>query len=328
MSALSVSGSFAAKRAFVICRETLATREERLGRILTFFGVPWQSVSLADVVESGFPAESLGPYVVFGSADVLVSALALPCGAAVAGGAVALYAYASADREASRRAVSFLASSEWLWASPPSGPVSVEITDRCRELTGPMSGLRVSIQLAPEEAVLAPSIAAVNRPSDDTQAPGERFASIVSVDGLPAFFRVLHHGVPTYVCASTAVVDIDAPVGRNYYDVKAHFLSAVPLVMFITWAFRDVMWRPHELGACLIIDDPLLKTVTGSAIFRVYAISCDSIGSRPTSHSSRGTGDARHDAPVNSSAVRRISFRCRFTAVITWPGSLARRHPR
>ena len=242
-------------------------REERLGRILTFFGVPWQSVSLADVVDSGLPAERGGPYAVFGSADVLAAALAMPRGAAVVGWAAALYAYASPDREASRRAVSSLAGSEWMWALPPNGSVSVEITDRCRELTGPMSGLQVSIRLAPDEDVLVPSEAALSRPSDDGQAPGERFTSIVSVEGLPAFFRVLHHGVATYVCASTAVVDIDAPVGHNYYDVKAHFLSAVPLVMFITWAFRDVMWRPHELGACLIIDDPLLKSRYGFCDF-------------------------------------------------------------
>ena len=37
--------------------------------------------------------------------------------------------------------------------------------------------------------------------------------------------------------------------------------------MFITWAFRDVMWRPHELGACLIIDDPLLKSRYGFCDF-------------------------------------------------------------
>jgi len=38
-------------------------------------------------------------------------------------------------------------------------------------------------------------------------------------------------------------------------------------VMFVSAVFRDVMWRPHELGACLIIDDPLLKTRYGFCDF-------------------------------------------------------------
>lgn len=267
MRALYESGRFAPLRAVVISMETLGTQEGRLGRILTFFGVPWHSVSMADLDESGLPPESCGPYAVFGSADVLTKALALPRGAALVCGAAAMYAYASEDWEASRRAVSALASGEWVWVSRGAEPVSVEITDQCRELTGPMSGIRVKISLAAQDRLLAPSERAVNGPSDDGQAPGERFTSIVSVDGLPAFFRVLHNRVPTYFCASTTVVDIDAPVGRNYFDVKAHFLSAVPLMMFITWAFRDVMWRPYELGACLIIDDPLLKRRYGFCDF-------------------------------------------------------------
>ncbi len=102
---------------------------------------------------------------------------------------------------------------------------------------------------APRKAILAPS-ERLQSASTACETDADEFVPIVSVDGLPAFFRIdVSTACPAYVCASTAIVDIDAPVGHNYYDVKAHFLSAVPLVMFITSAFRDVMWRPHELGA-------------------------------------------------------------------------------
>ena len=77
------------------------------------------------------------------------------------------------------------------------------------------------------------------RPADEdgrVTASNERmtFVPIVSVDGVPAFLRIEYNGVPAYFCASAAIVDIDAPVGSNFYDVKAHFLAAVPLVMFVT----------------------------------------------------------------------------------------------
>jgi hypothetical protein len=100
-----------------------------------------------------------------------------------------------------------------------------------------------------------------------TSKGASEFEPIVSINGWPAFLRIESSGVPIYFCASTALVDIDAPVGSNFYDVKAHFLAAAPIVMFVAAAFRDVMWRPHELGACLIIDDPLLKSRYGFCDF-------------------------------------------------------------
>jgi hypothetical protein len=68
--------------------------------------------------------------------------------------------------------------------------------------------------------------------------------------------------------ASAHLLDIDQEVGPAYYDVKEHFCSVVPLVMFIRHMFRDNAWQPQELGACLIIDDPLLKQRYGSCDFR------------------------------------------------------------
>ena len=70
-----------------------------------------------------------------------------------------------------------------------------------------------------------------------------------------------------FICAPEAMVDLDEPVRQPYYDVKDDYLSVVPLTMFITSTFREVIWRPHETGACLIIDDPLLKTRYGFCDF-------------------------------------------------------------
>jgi hypothetical protein len=63
------------------------------------------------------------------------------------------------------------------------------------------------------------------------------------------------------------MVDLDELVGQGFYDVKNHFCSVVPLVMFIRFMFPEVAWRPQELGACLIIDDPLLKPKYGFCHF-------------------------------------------------------------
>lgn len=62
------------------------------------------------------------------------------------------------------------------------------------------------------------------------------------------------------------MLDIDQSVDR-FYDIKKHFFSVVPLVMFIKFYFPDVAWHPLELSACLIIDDPLLKLNYGFCDF-------------------------------------------------------------
>ena len=64
------------------------------------------------------------------------------------------------------------------------------------------------------------------------------------------------------------MIDLDTPLTQGYYDVKPHFCSAVPLIMFLKYVFARVIWQPLEHGACLIIDDPLLKSRYGQCDFR------------------------------------------------------------
>ena len=140
------------------------------------------------------------------------------------------------------------------------------MTNAAPEVTGAMSGLTLKAGTSAHEATLVRS---TDTPSHGVP-PGSNaddIQAIVSVDGRPAFARFANDGVPIYVCASGEVVDLDQPVRRGFFDVKDHFLQAVPLVMFITATFRDVMWRPQERGACVIIDDPLLKRRYGFCDF-------------------------------------------------------------
>src|SRR5262249_51781591 len=92
-------------------------------------------------------------------------------------------------------------------------------------------------------------------------------ATIISAGEAPVFIRFQNSGIPVYFCASSHMVDIDQTVDPGFYDVKDHFCSAVPLVMFIRLMFPDVAWRPLELSACLIIDDPLLRQRYGFCDF-------------------------------------------------------------
>jgi hypothetical protein len=255
-----------AELALIIHGEAPKSEERRLSRVLTFFGVPWQSVKAAELRLGAPSAHKERGYVVFGSASSILAALRIPDSAAALRNAAAVYVYPEHDLPASARALSEMTGCGWAIQSRQEGPVSLEVTSRYPELTGPMSGLALSVErlagdlLLPGEPVsrfkgMAPSIATTE------------MLPIVSVDGRAAFFTFRSEDVPWYVCTNAPMIDIDQPVARHYYDVKDQFLQAVPLVMFVMWVFRPVMWRPRETGACLIIDDPLLKERYGSCDF-------------------------------------------------------------
>jgi len=92
-------------------------------------------------------------------------------------------------------------------------------------------------------------------------------AIISSEDGV-LFFVTQQQGLRTYVSCSAAIPDLQRSANGRAFDVKDEFLSIVPLFTYLRCTFREVCWQPNEHGACLIIDDPVLKTRYGCCDFR------------------------------------------------------------
>jgi hypothetical protein len=244
-----------ARLAIILQQGNLGPRELRLGRILDFFGVPWKAVQVA--AHKGME-EIDSEAVVFGSIRAVVAALELTQEAGPRDASpVAFYAYLDDEASLCGDALqSLLPDARPLLQEAPAGEVSLRVSDELADLTGPMAGLNFSLRLRGEDAVLS-----------GVPCAGEMTAVVVSAANAPVFFRLRHHNTQIFVCTSSNMVDIDDLVGQGFYDIKRHFCSAVPLVMFIKFMFRDIAWQPQELGACLIIDDPLLKLAYGFCNF-------------------------------------------------------------
>jgi hypothetical protein len=231
-------------------------REVRLGRILDFFGVLWKVVETRELRDMD---RSCSEYAVFGSIRAVAATLEqfqgvnrpalLPA---------AFYAYPDDERSLCVSALrSLLGDTKLSLQGAPAGNLSLNVTDELADLAGPMAGLKFSLRLGSEDAVLT-----------GVPTGGEpRSAVVISAGDAPVFLRFQSNGASVFVCTSSLMVDIDQPVGHGFYDVKDHFCSVVPLVMFIRFLFAEVAWRPQELGACLIIDDPLLKPKYGYCNF-------------------------------------------------------------
>ena len=246
-----------AKLAIVLQREgSLTFREVCLGRILDFFGVPWKEASVSELVEIlGSSAEC----AVFGCISAVATALqALEQSNLAVSKLTSFYAYANEDRATSERGIHFICGCTDLslqkpQVDTPSFVVSRELVD----LTGPFAALEVSFRLNKEDNVLTGTIS----------NGSSRLTTIISAGDLPVFVRWQHRHGTIFLNTSSQIVDIDQPAPRGFYDVKEHFCSVVPLVMFVRLMFRDIMWRSQEHGACLIIDDPLLKPRYGFCDF-------------------------------------------------------------
>jgi hypothetical protein len=229
----------------------------RLARILDFFGVPWQTVDVSRLAELEGDTSEL---VVFGLAETLATALKGLAGPKQAAAPhAAYYIYTSENLDASERGLQLLGGgADARLEQAPVGNLAVKVGHELADVAGAMAGIAFSSPLRKEDRVLI---------WPEGQASG--WETLISAGGRPVFVRLRREGSPVFICASSHMVDIDQGVGPRFYDVKDHFCSAVPLVMFVRLMFPELAWSPQELGACLIIDDPLLRPRYGSCDFSV-----------------------------------------------------------
>jgi len=246
-----------ARLAILLCEGSPAREHLHLSRILDFFGIPWKALEVSQLEDMEGDTHD---HVLFGSSRTVAATLKQikKVNHSVARQA-AFYVYTDDDLDASERGLrSLCGNPDVSLRQASTGNLLVQVSRELAEVSGPMAGLEVSLQLRREDTVLA-------------GAPGEEsgFVTVISAGGDPVFVRFQKSGIPIFFCASSHMIDIDHRVGPGFYDVKEHFCSVVPLVMFLRFIFADVAWRPQELGACLIIDDPLLKQRYGSCDFGV-----------------------------------------------------------
>ncbi len=242
------------KSAILICDGEPSRQHLQLARILDFFGVRWQTVEVSRLAQlEGDTSE----YVVFGLAETLAVGLKCLVGPKQAIDLhAAYYIYTSGDLDASERGLQLLCgSANTRLQQAPEGRVAVRVAGEPADVAGALAGIEFSSPLRKEDRVLF-------RPEGEAG-----YEAIISAGGRPVFVRLQREGVPIFICASSHMVDIDQGVGPGFYDVKQHFCSVVPLVMFVRFMFPEVSWGPQELGACLIIDDPLLRPRYGACDF-------------------------------------------------------------
>src|SRR4029453_3079741 len=121
---------------------------------------------------------------------------------------------------------------------------------------GVMASLRIPASRANDNIWLVSNIR-------DTNA-----LSLISSASGSVFVKLQYGHLPVFISTSAEIIDIDAELTTQNFDVREHFLPAVPVVLYIKWVFAETCWNAPETNACLVIDDPVLKSRHGFVNFQ------------------------------------------------------------
>ncbi len=250
-------------RALVLSAGDLSVNDRNVGKLLDFFGISWNIVTIGEIAAGGTPAASRDPgkYCLLSSAPVLAEALQVGNESQyfekwLEENASSVCVYGFQETDPCSALLRFLTNDAKANISrPQSRSTLISVTGGLPEMCGALAGLEVQIVPGKSDLLF------------DLHAKDDSLARVIASDQGDAFVRVTRRGLSFYLSACGDVIDIDTS-SRKAFDVKQWFCAAVPLAMYLKWAFGDACWKSVETRACLIVDDPLLKPRYGFLRFR------------------------------------------------------------
>jgi hypothetical protein len=249
------------EKALLLTDDSSSSDDERAGRLLEFFGVPFQRQSIKDFrLPVNSPAGSNVSYRLVCAAQTFASVIGELRNAAHGANGFArqihsVFLYSNGDADGAARVVSQLCGAKVSIAKASGNETDWRIADGPDAMFGAMRGLFVR----PAASTLSNCRFFV---ADESSA-----SALIGAARNVAFLSVAWNDVPVFV-SSERLIDIDAKLKTQNFDVRDHFFSAVPVVSYIRWAFAHSSWNAPESSACLVIDDPLLRTRYGFLRFR------------------------------------------------------------
>jgi hypothetical protein len=248
------------EEAIVLIEPAEFSETGKLIRVLDFFGIAAKQLTVVEFVETIKANHGGSEFRLLCTAATFLKFLALsgPAGDVAGlwqGSVHSAFIFEGGNFTALETLVSTISGGECLPA-PANPPEQWIVTDTFPEFCKSMSGLRVSTTAGGPKLALIADWAGANPDN------------LVS-DGRHSFYvRLSYCGVPTFISTAPNIIDIGKDLAGADFDIRQHFASTIPLVLYINWAFPESCWRAPEAPACLIIDDPLLKPRYGFLKFQ------------------------------------------------------------
>jgi hypothetical protein len=232
-------------------------------KLLTFFGVPWRTlITEESFAQNGACHESSPKSRLICSSDIFLRLIEdlernPEYVRAWSNRVHSAFVYAGDDSEILRKLVWRLTRHDGTAIHETNSSAGdLVVSDHLHDFCGVMAGLRIAASKADLDTSLI-----FNTPKGNT-------INIISLGHGAAFLKLEYKGVAVFLSTSKEIIDIDAELASQNFDVRDHFLNAVPLVLYVKWAFAETCWRAPETNACLVIDDPVLKSTHGFVNFQ------------------------------------------------------------
>ena len=235
----------------------------RIAKILDFLGVVWRSATTTQLLTlASADREISSQWRLFCSSDALLQFIercerGSSCLEFCEKKVHSAFVYAAGNPEALPKLIRRLSGDNGLVVRKiDRNTGDVMVSDQSYDFCGVMSGLRATATGTDLDADMV-----LNNSKGNT-------TSIISLDHGAVFLRIEYNRVPIFLSTSKKIVDIDSELTSQNFDVRHHFLKAVPVVLYIKWAFAETCWTAPETNACLVIDDPVLKSRHGFVNFQ------------------------------------------------------------
>jgi hypothetical protein len=248
----------------VVLTEDNPSRQDRhVAKVLQFFGVPSCNLPAAEFPTANVvgDATSNRPRIVC-SADVFLRLIEdfkrYPDSLQIwRKGFHSAFVYARGDSRVVQKLARILTEDDGAIlhdVNPYAG--NFVVSDKLKDLCGVMAGLELTGSKDSVDSTLI------------LNASSRNAMNVISLRRGATFLKLQYKGVAVFLSTCRKIIDIDAELTSQNFDVRDHFLSAVPLVLYIKWAFPETCWNAPETNACLVIDDPVLKSTHGFVNFQ------------------------------------------------------------
>jgi hypothetical protein len=248
------------QKAILLSRSWLSVEDKKIARILGFFGVPWGALTATAFAHSGAGCENSSNCSLVCSSDIflqLIEAFDNPNSMQFWKEQVhSAFVYAGNDFEILQKLTRRLTGDNYAVLGKINPGVGDFAVSDHNDFCGVMAARRVIVSKADLDTNLILNTRKGN------------VINIISHGDGSTFLKLEYKGVPIFLSTSKRIIDIDAELTSQNFDVREHFLSSVPLVLYVKWAFPTTCWNAPEVNACLVIDDPLLKPTHGFVNFK------------------------------------------------------------
>ncbi len=126
----------------------------------------------------------------------------------------------------------------------------ISFAPAARDLSGPLAGMKFDARPDP------------GRVSFLLAGEGRAIREILSCDGEPIFVEIELAGARIYFLGTDRFADLGARLEKGF-SLTDEVEALAPLIMFVRKHFGQRCWHAEKVRACLIIDDPLLRSNYG-----------------------------------------------------------------